>query len=467
MPEIYYNDTDTICAIATPGGCGGIAVVRISGPDAITIADSIWSGRKLSLAPSHTVHLGNILEPDGNILDNAVATVFRAPKSYTGQDTVELSVHGSPWIQSRLLQILIDKGARMALPGEYTRRAYASGRIDLTQAEAVADLIAATSPAAHRVAINQLRGGVSNRLEQLRQKLLHFASLVELELDFSDQDVEFVPRNQLINLADEIDRELTTLINSFSTGSAIKKGFPVVITGAVNTGKSMLLNTLLEDDRAIVSDIAGTTRDIIEDTRQIGDYTIRFVDTAGLRHTTDAIENIGIDRARKAAAAATTVLYTIDSSNPASIDQIKETLAAINADTLIVVLTKCDLTAPAAVETLAMAIGDNIPQSTPICPVAAINGTGIPHLLQTITRTIARRCPTNDQTMITAARHAEALTAARTSNARAIDALKQGIPADLIAQDLRETLHHLSEITGAITTPQILNNIFSHFCVGK
>lgn len=471
MPEIYYNDTDTICAIATPHGIGGIAVVRLSGPEALTIADSIWSGKKLSNATTHTAHLGNILDPENHILDNAVATIFRAPKSYTGQDTVEFSIHGSRWIQSRLLQLLTDKGARLALPGEFTRRAYANGHLDLAQAEAVDDLIAATSPAAHRIAMSQLRGGVSNRLAELRQKLLHLASLLELELDFSDQDLEFVPRKQLLELASEIDHELTNLLDSFNTGAAIKKGFPVVITGAVNTGKSMLLNTLLDDDRAIVSDIAGTTRDIIEDTRQIADYTIRFIDTAGLRHTSDAIENIGIDRARKAASNATIVLYTIDSSNPQPLPEIKETLAAFDTRRLIIIITKSDLTDSHSIDTLKQTLADLChaqAKTTPqICTVAAINRTGIPQLLNAITRTIEQLCPTNDQIIITAARHAEALNDARRANNRTIQALQNAIPADLIAQDLRETIHHLSEITGAITTPQILNNIFQHFCVGK
>ncbi len=280
---------DTICAISTPHGTGGIAVARISGPDAIAITDKIWKGKPLENAPTHTAHLGEIIDTNGEVLDQGVATIFRSPKSYTTEDTVEISVHGSIWIQRELINTLVKAGARIAERGEFTQRAFAAGRFDLAEAEAVADLISSSSRAAHRIAMNQMRGSVSRRLETLRNSLIELASLLELELDFSEEDVEFASRDRLTALAIETKEEIQRLVATFNTGAAIKNGIPIAITGKTNAGKSSLLNALLGDDRAIVSDIHGTTRDIVEDTIEIGDYLVRFQDTAGLRHTDDEI----------------------------------------------------------------------------------------------------------------------------------------------------------------------------------
>lgn len=452
MSEMYYNSADTICAVSTAPGVGGIAVVRLAGPQAFEIAAKIWRGKALDSVASHTAHLGTVVASDGTPLDQGVATVFRAPASYTGDDTVEFSVHGSRWIQQELLRSLTAAGARLALPGEFTRRAYSSGHLDLAQAEAVADLIAASGRAAHRAALSQLRGGISKRLEELRAKLLNFASLLELELDFSDQEVEFVPRDQLLALAAEIDSELSRLTASFSAGAAIKEGFPIVIMGAVNAGKSALLNALLDDDRAIVSDIPGTTRDIVEDRCQVGDYTVRFLDTAGFRATTDTIENLGIERTRKAANSAALVLYVVDATDPQPEEAIAAETAHLRPQNIIRVVNKIDL-APAT--------------TLPGVHVSALQGINIDGLLETIRHNLGRLAADTDDVVITSARHAEALANALESNRRTIAALQAGLPEDLVAQDLRETLHHLASITGTIATPEILTRIFSTFCIGK
>ncbi|MDE6323883.1 MAG: tRNA uridine-5-carboxymethylaminomethyl(34) synthesis GTPase MnmE, partial [Paramuribaculum sp.] len=291
--------TDTICAISTPPGVGGIAVARISGPDAFEITDRIWKGRKLSETTTHTAHLGTLLNPDGSILDQAVATIFRAPGSFTGENVVELSVHGSRFVQRELLKNLVSAGCRLAKPGEFTRRAFVAGKMDLAEAEAVADVIASDSRAAHRIAISQMRGSYSEKLSSMRQKLVDLAALLELELDFSEEDVEFASREKLLKIARQVHDEVKRLARSFSAGKAIKDGIPVAIAGHTNAGKSSLVNALLDDERAIVSDIHGTTRDTIEETLELGDYLFRFIDTAGLRQTTDRIEQQGIERTRQ------------------------------------------------------------------------------------------------------------------------------------------------------------------------
>lgn len=441
---------DTICAISTPHGTGGIAVVRVSGPSAIEICDKIWHGRKLAEVKSHTAHLGEIQDSRGDVLDKGVATVFRAPASYTTEDVVELSVHGSLWIQRELIASLIASGARLAEPGEFTRRAFASGRFDLAQAEAVADIIASSSRAAHRIAINQMRGSISKRLDRLRNDLIDLASLLELELDFSEEDVEFASRERLLILAGETKKEIERLVNSFQSGSAIKNGIPVAITGPTNAGKSSLLNALLGDERAIVSDIHGTTRDIIEDTIELGDYTIRFQDTAGIRDTDDEIERMGIDRSYKTANAASIVINVIDGGLPsASFNKIDFPQLKV-----ITVFNKSDIA--------------TLPCPPQAISISAKNGSGIDNLKKAIIEKIDAIAPhDNEQVMLTNARHAQALTLAAASITEFIGALNSGIPTDLAAQLLRETLHHLSTVTGTITTPDLLSTIFSRFCIGK
>lgn len=463
--------TDTICAISTPPGIGGIAVARVSGPESIKITQSLWKGVDLTQVKSHTAHLGNILDCDGSVLDQALVTVFKAPNSFTGDDVVEISVHGSKYIQRQLINALISSGARLADPGEFTRRAFISGKLDLAQAEAVADMIASSSKAAHRIAINQMRGGFSKRLSSLREQLLELASLLELELDFSEEDVEFASRKKLLKIAIDVNTEVNRLLHSFKSGSAIKDGIPVAIVGETNAGKSSLLNTILGDDKAIVSDIHGTTRDIIEDTIEVGDYLFRFMDTAGLRDTTDKIESIGIDRAYSAISHARIVILVIDSTQPLNTQPLQYIHNNIESDDLtklIIALNKSDLdcTVLATTEIREALKNCKITSEVPILPISAKNGIGIDMLLNELQKTVAADDET-DNVMITNLRHCEALTKAADSSQRIISGLQDNLSGDLIAQDLRETIFHLGTITGTITSQDILTNIFSRFCIGK
>lgn len=463
--------TDTICAISTPPGIGGIAVARVSGPESIMITQSLWKGVDLSQVKSHTAHLGNILDCDGSVLDQALVTVFKAPNSFTGDNVVEISVHGSKYIQRQLINALISSGARLADPGEFTRRAFISGKLDLAQAEAVADMIASSSKAAHRIAINQMRGGFSKRLSSLREQLLELASLLELELDFSEEDVEFASRKKLLKIAIDVNTEVNRLLHSFKSGSAIKDGIPVAIVGETNAGKSSLLNTILGDDKAIVSDIHGTTRDIIEDTIEVGDYLFRFMDTAGLRDTTDKIESIGIDRAYSAISHARIVILVIDLTQPLNTQPLQYIHNNIESDDLtklIIALNKSDLDGTVlTTNKIREALKDcKISSEVPILPISAKNGTGIDALLKELQKTVAANDET-DNVMITNLRHCEALTKAADSSQRVISGLQDNLSGDLIAQDLRETIFHLGTITGNITSQDILTNIFSRFCIGK
>lgn len=473
---------DTICAISTPPGVGGIAVIRISGPQAIEIAERIWSGTPLTQAKARTLHTGMITDPanNGEMLDQAVAAIFHAPASFTGEDTVELSVHGSRYVQQRLLEILCDNGCRLALPGEFTRRAFANGKIDLAQAEAIADVIASESRAAHRLAASQMKGQFSARLNRLRDKLLEIASLLELELDFSEEEVEFASRSRLTALAQDLHSELTRLADSFAAGNAIKQGIPVAIIGPTNAGKSSLLNLILGQQRAIVSDIHGTTRDTIEDTLAIGDYTFRFIDTAGLRHTDDPIENLGIKRTRQAAANAAITLLVVDATRPLpspadlALPADSDTDSDSNADAgshtaedtrpVILLLNKTDL--PGAITTLPTPLPY---RATDIIPFSAHTGEGHDTLLQQLTKHAKALSGDNtqDTILVTNLRHAQALQAAAETTAALLAGLSANIPGDLLAQDLRATIHHLSTITGTLTTPDILTTIFSRFCIGK
>lgn len=464
MTDSHIHTTDdTICAISTPPGVGGIAVARVSGKNATGVVQKIWKGKPISEMQSHTAHLGTLIDSQGNTLDQAVATVFLAPSSFTGEDVVELSVHGSVFVQRELLNALMKAGARLAEAGEFTRRAFTSGKLDLTQAEAVADVIASNSRAAHRIAMNQMRGGYSRRLALLRDKLLELASLLELELDFSEEEVEFASRQHLSELAHAIHDEVSRLHGSFAQGTAIKQGIPVAIVGATNAGKSSLLNALLGDDRAIVSNIHGTTRDVVEDTIEIGDYLFRFMDTAGLRETTDAIEQIGISRSLRAITKATIVLLVIDpvdDTAPQTYQKVMEELSQPEA-MLLVVSNKSDLHPSDGKLTF---VADNVAQMSVSCRTMQ----GVEELRQKLADT-ARAISENAtaDALVTNARHAQILESAVQSTARIIDGLASGISGDFIAQDVRETIHHLGAITGTITTTDILSTIFSRFCIGK
>lgn len=446
----------TICAISTPPGTGGIATARISGPEAIAICDTVWRGKALSSAASHTAHLGTVYDPaSGQELDTAVALIYRAPRSFTGEDTVELSVHGSRWVQRELISLLIRRGAQLAEPGEFTRRALLNGRLDLAEAEAVGDMIAASSRAAQRIALSHLKGHYSRRLAQLREQLLELSALVELELDFSEEDVEFADREKLLALAEEILRQVTALADSFARGAAIKEGIPVAIVGATNAGKSTLLNRMLGEDKALVSDIHGTTRDSIEDTLEINGTLYRLIDTAGLRQTSDPIENLGIERTRALAASAEIILWVIDPNDPERID---ETWAAIpRGAAVIAVVNKADTGAPTP------------PLPADVTDILRLSALSDPDL-SALTALIDRHGSASElapELTVTNERHYQALLRASESIAAAIRGLRDALPGDLLAQDLRETAAHLAAITSPLTTPALLSHIFSHFCIGK
>lgn len=457
---------DTICAISTPQGMGGIAVVRVSGSRALEIVGSRWQGKNLDECESHTVHLGRINDSQGNLLDEVVLTLYRNPRSFTGEDVIEIACHGSTWIQQQLVATLIDAGCRAATGGEFTRRAFANGRMDLSQAEAVADVIASQSQASHRVAMNQMRGKFSQELNDLRERLIHFVSLMELELDFSEEDVTFADRSSVINLAQEIHQIISALADSYQAGNVIKNGLPVAIVGQTNAGKSTLLNALLHDDRALVSDIQGTTRDVIEDTISMGGTLFRFIDTAGLRETDDTVESMGIERSWTSLERARIVLWVIDAS--ASEDEIKELASKIvprcNGKQLIAVINKADLGQTEAMQQLLAAL---LPENARSISISALDEGDIDRLQTLIIDSAALPSVGEGSVIVTNARHYEALVRAREALERAIDALQMGISGDLVSQDIRETLHYLGEITGEITTTDILGSIFSHFCIGK
>lgn len=495
------TENDTICAISTPAGCGGIAVVRVSGPQTVEAVGQIWRGKDLATTDARRATLGDIVDrQSGETVDTALAMVMRAPGSFTGEDTVELSVHGSTWIQRETLRLLIDAGCRLAQPGEFTRRAFANGKMDLAEAEAVADVIASTTRESHRIAAQQMRGDISRRLGELRAQLVDLSALLELELDFSEEDVEFASRVRLLEIAGDVKGEVDRLAASFSTGKAIKEGVPVAIVGNPNAGKSTLINALLGEDRAIVSDIPGTTRDTIEDTMQIGGVEFRLIDTAGIRATDDAIEALGIERSVKALRRARIAIAVIDTTAP-----LDETVAIMRrleqeraADTAVIaVLNKSDAagaglaaddtaeegrlnfrngavggttdidgagTEACAIETHRKAVAEIAPEAA-IVEISALRGTGIDRLRQRLLE--LTDIPAANDVVVSNARHYEALVQASASIDRVIAGLTADLAGVLIAEDLRQTLHHLGEITGEITTPEILSTIFSRFCIGK
>ena len=437
--------SDNICAIATAVG-GAIGVIRVSGPEAVGIVAGVFS-KDISQAKGYTMHHGYI---EG--IDEVIVTVCRAPHSYTGEDTVEISCHGSAYILSQVLNLLVENGCRLAGPGEFTKRAYLNGKMDLSQAEAVADVIASQTAVQHRVAMQQMRGGISSKLQVLRDELLHLTSLLELELDFSDhEELEFADRTELEKLADTINNEIQRLSSSFREGNAIKNGIPVAIIGAPNVGKSTLLNALLHDDRAIVSDIQGTTRDLIEDTMTIGGYLFRFIDTAGIRNTDDTIEQMGIERSLKAAEKAQIIILLADEKSPFPDIQEKE------HQHIIYVINKSDKLKPDH-QSLHSAL-----------EISALHGTGIKELEERLLSiaTSSNKIGT-DEVIITNQRHKQALDTAAADIQRAMQSMHMGLSGDLISEDLRLCINHLSDILGGtITTNEVLGNIFKNFCIGK
>jgi len=458
---------DTICALSTPPGIGAIAVIRVSGPDTIRVCNELFrpADKNLSLeaAVSHTIHFGYFGQGD-EIIDEVLVSIFKTPHSYTGEDVIEISCHGSPFIQQKILELLTGKGLRMAKPGEFTLRAFLNGKFDLSQAEAVADLIASHSRTSHDLALKQMRGGFSRKIKELRDKLIGFTALIELELDFSEENVEFASRPELLKLLEELEQELTQLISSFAIGNVIRKGIPVTIAGKPNVGKSTLLNAILKEEKAIVSEFPGTTRDAIEDTIVLEGYSFRFIDTAGLRESGDIIESMGIERTWQKIHDSSIILYvfdaTIDSSRDVMTDiaEFRE-LTEDKSRHMVLVGNKMDL-----LEELPHGFRDFVELETIF--VSAKRHENIHLLAESLVKSV-RSSGISDQTVISNARHLEALNSALSRVNAVHQGLQTGIYPDLLTTDIRQALHYLGEITGEITTDEILGNIFSKFCIGK
>lgn len=513
MRELGIFTDGTICAPATIPGTGAISIIRVSGEDSLAIADKVIDvkGESLSETEGYRLRYGTIFADDGSVLDNVIVSVFRAPHSYTGENSVEVSCHASRFIVNAVLELLVNAGARIAAPGEFTRRAFVNGKMDLAQAEAVADVIASQSAAAHRVAMNQLKGGFSSELKTLREKLLTMTSLLELELDFSEEDVEFASRSELGALVEETLTHIVRLTDSFSRGNAIKNGVPVAIVGATNTGKSTLLNALLGEERAIVSDIAGTTRDTIEETLNLGGVMFRFIDTAGIRETDEVVEKIGIERTFRKLNEASIVLGMTDLSRgeDSVLADAEYIWSKVNAcgtgREFLLLVNKCDVDGIESVAAASAGVGSRAGFAgtgsgagyvetgseagyagkagkmarieaalrekgivTKMIPISAKTGSGLPELTEALAEIGRRITGDTDETLVTNIRHYEALSRAATALGRVRDGLKVAtLPPDLIAQDLREALYHLGEIVGEISTDEVLGNIFRKFCIGK
>ena len=472
MHSIYYFcdmiQNDTIIALATPSGAGAIAVIRLSGNDAIKLVSdnfqSVTEGKTLSSQKTHTIHLGHIVDGKKTI-DEVLVSVFKNPNSYTGEDVVEISCHGSPYIQQEIIQLFLRQGCRMADAGEFTLRAFLNGKLDLSQAEAVADLIASDNEASHQIAMQQMRGGFSSEIAKLREELMNFASLIELELDFSEEDVEFADRTQFKELIDRITFVLKRLIDSFAVGNVIKNGIPVAIVGEPNVGKSTLLNALLNEERAIVSEIAGTTRDTIEDEISIGGIGFRFIDTAGIRETEDVVESIGIKKTFEKIEQSQVVIYLFDAFN--SIDNLKQ----VSVETwkiknkyplkpLLIIANKIDRLD----DTQIVALQEAIPE---VMLLSAKSGFGVEQLTNSLLNLINTGALRNNETIVTNTRHYDALLKAFEEIQKVKHGLDSGLSGDLLAIDIRQALYHFGEITGEITNDDLLGNIFANFCIGK
>lgn len=455
----FLNQTDTICALSSAPGMGAIALIRLSGKDAMSIVESIFT-KSLASQKTHTAHFGRI-HKDDNIIDEVVVTLYKNPGSFTGEDIVEIACHGSVYIQEQILKLLIQKGARMAGPGEFSLRAFMNGKMDLSQTEAIADLISSTSKAAHKVAMHQMRGGFSSEINELREGLISFASLVELELDFSQEDVEFADRQQLRELVEQVNAKVSSLLHSYKLGNVIKNGVPVAIVGSPNAGKSTLLNALLNEEKAIVSDIAGTTRDVIEDTIVLNGVEFRFIDTAGIRETEDIIENLGIKRAYDQIKKAAIILLLIDLTEMSEdfvLQQIATFEKSVNLEEqdFIPIFNKVDQV--------------DLKQYQKLTEkglfISAKTKDNLEDLVNRLAATVGN-VHEGDQTIVTNARHYEILLKCKESLVKVEEGLEMEIPGDLLAMDIRETLYHLGEITGQITTDDLLGNIFANFCIGK
>ncbi|HFA52070.1 MAG TPA: tRNA uridine-5-carboxymethylaminomethyl(34) synthesis GTPase MnmE [Bacteroidetes bacterium] len=483
MNYTKHDLSDTITALATPPGVGAIGIIRLSGKDALAIVQKVFGGKNLTAQDSHTLHFGTIKNEDGKILDEVLVSIFKAPNSYTGEDIAEVSCHGSPFILNKIINLFIKKGARLAQPGEFTMRAFLNGKLDLSQAEAVADLIASTSESSHNLAMRQMRGGFSKEIQKLRKELINFASLIELELDFAEEDVEFADREELKKTVGKIQSYIRSLIRSFKLGNVLKEGLPTVIAGRPNAGKSTLLNALLNEDRAIVSEIAGTTRDTIEEILNIKGIEFRLIDTAGIREAQGQIEALGVEKTFEKVRQAALLIYVFDVGEM-KIDEVLADIEKIKREDmpLLIVCNKMDKNPYFDAQWIADPNDPNIPinyfknkkekykapiNKDQLITLSAINGMNIPYLKEKLYRLVISENINLESPIVTNARHLEALQKSFGSLQDVLDAMGSGITYDFVAMDIRRALAYLGEITGEVGVEDLLGNIFSNFCIGK